>query len=141
MSRRGNQVRLGKKSYNLYRNIANTDDQMYDEYGEVVEGEWEKIKIRANIQGALIYNKQRITDSGEVSKDCISIRANERIYKARIGNNKTALQADLIEFEGALWEVREIVSYTNLPKTAHDEVYAVRVDEDALDRVKRGCIN
>ena len=67
MSRHGGKVRLGKKKYTVLRNIASVDGN-YDEYGEVIEGGWETIEIMANIQGALVYNKMRMTNAGDVSK-------------------------------------------------------------------------
>lgn len=138
MSRHGNKVRLGKKTYTIYRNVENGEG-MYDEYGEEVKGKWVKVKIRANYQGSLVYNKQRFLDSGEINKECLSIRSNEPIYKARMGTNKELLQADLIEYDGALWEVRETIPYFNLRDTAHTEVLAVRLDETPIERFNYLC--
>lgn len=131
MSRHGGKVRLGKKKYTVLRNVS--ADKNYDEFGEVVEGTWEEIEITANIQGALIYNKLRMTNAGDVSKDTISVRSNQDLYKARVDVNGKALLADRIFFKGTYWEVREDIDYNNL-RTAHIEVLATRLDEQPFER-------
>ena len=132
MSRNGGKVRLGKKKYTVLRNVVSASDN-YDEYGEVIEGVWETIEITANIQGALVYNKMRMTNAGDVSKDTISVRSNQDLYKARVDVNGQALLADRIFFKGTYWEVREDIDYNNL-RTAHIEVLATRLDEQPLER-------
>lgn len=131
MSRHGGKVRLGKKKYTVLRNISGGDN--YDEYGEVIEGVWEVIEITANIQGALVYNKMRMTNAGDVSKDTISVRSNEDLYKARVDVNGQALLADRIFYKGTYWEVKEDIDYNNL-RTAHIEVLATRLDEQPMER-------
>lgn len=131
MSRHGGKVRLGKKKYTVLRNVS--ADKNYDEFGEVVEGTWEEIEITANIQGALVYNKLRMTNAGDVSKDTISVRSNQDLYKARVDVNGKALLADRIFFKGTYWEVREDIDYNNL-RTAHIEVLATRLDEQPMER-------
>lgn len=131
MSRHGGKVRLGKKKYTVLRNVS--ADKNYDEFGEVVEGTWEEIEITANIQGALVYNKLRMTNAGDVSKDTISVRSNQDLYKARVDVNGKALLADRIFFKGTYWEVREDIDYNNL-RTAHIEVLATRLDEQPFER-------
>ena len=131
MSRHGGKVRLGKKKYTVLRNVSSGVN--YDEYGEVIEGVWETIEIIANIQGALVYNKMRITVAGDVSKDTISVRSNQDLYKARIGINGQALLADRIFYKGTYWEVKEDIDYNNL-RTAHIEVLATRLDEQPMER-------
>ena len=131
MSRHGGKVRLGKKDYKVLRNVAGTTN--YDEYGEVVEGTWKEITIRANIQGALEYNKMRMTNAGDVSKDTISVRSNQDLYKARVDENGKALLADRIFYKGTYWEVKEDIDYNNL-RTAHIEVLATRLDEQPMKR-------
>ena len=132
MSRDGGKVRLGKKKYNVLRNVASVDGN-YDEYGEVIEGGWETIEIMANIQGALVYNKMRMTNAGDVSKDTISIRSNQDLYKARVDVNGQALLADRIFYKDTYWEVKEDIDYNNL-RTAHIEVLATRLDEQPMER-------
>ena len=131
MSRHGGKVRLGKKKYTVLRNVSSGGN--YDEYGEVIEGVWETIEIVANIQGALVYNKMRMTNAGDVSKDTISVRSNQDLYKARIGVNGQALLADRIFYKGTYWEVKEDIDYNNL-RTAHIEVLATRLDEQPMER-------
>ena len=131
MSRHGGKVRLGKKDYKVLRNVAGTTN--YDEYGEVVEGTWKEITIRANIQGALEYNKMRMSNAGDISKDTISVRSNQDLYKARVDVNGKALLADRIFYKGTYWEVKEDVDYNNL-RTAHIEVLATRLDEQPMKR-------
>lgn len=131
MSRHGGKVRLGKKKYTVLRNISGGGN--YDEYGEVIEGVWEAIEITANIQGALVYNKMRMTNAGDVSKDTISVRSNEDLYKARVDVNGQALLADRIFYKGTYWEVKEDIDYNNL-RTAHIEVLATRLDEQPMER-------
>lgn len=131
MSRHGGKVRLGKKKYTVLRNVSAVKN--YDEFGEVVEGTWEEIEITANIQGALVYNKMRMTVAGDVSKDTISVRSNQDLYKARIGINGQALLADRIFYKGTYWEVKEDIDYNNL-RTAHIEVLATRLDEQPFER-------
>ena len=132
MSRHGGKVRLGKKKYNVLRNVASVDGN-YDEYGEVIEGGWETIEITANIQGALVYNKMRMSNAGDVSKDTISVRSNQDLYKARVDVNGQALLADRIFYKGTYWEVKEDIDYNNL-RTAHIEVLATRLDEQPMER-------
>lgn len=132
MSRNGGKVRLGKKKYIVLRNVSSVDGN-YDEYGEVIEGGWKTIEITANIQGALVYNKLRMTNAGDVSKDTISVRSNQDLYKARVDVNGKALLADRIFFKGTYWEVREDIDYNNL-RTAHIEVLATRLDEQPIER-------
>lgn len=132
MSRHGGKVRLGKKRYTVLRNVTSVDGN-YDEYGEVIEGSWETIEILANIQGALVYNKMRMTNAGDVSKDTISVRSNQDLYKSRIGANGQALLADRIFFKGTYWEIKEDIDYNNL-RTAHIEVLATRLDEQPIER-------
>ena len=131
MSRHGGKVRLGKKKYTVLRNVASGEN--YDEYGEVIEGVWETIEIVANIQGALEYNKMRMTNAGDVSKDTISVRSNQDLYKARVDVNGQALLADRILYKGTYWEVKEDIDYNNL-RTAHIEVLATRLDEQPMER-------
>jgi hypothetical protein len=131
MSRHGGKVRLGKKKYTVLRNISSGGN--YDEYGEVIEGVWESIEITANIQGALVYNKMRMTNAGDVSKDTISVRSNQDLYKARVDVNGQALLADRIFYKGTYWEVKEDIDYNNL-RTAHIEVLATRLDEQPMER-------
>ena len=132
MSRNGGKVRLGKKQYTVLRNVASLSGN-YDEYGEVIEGGWETITITANIQGALVYNKMRMTNAGDASKDTISVRSNQDLYKARTGVNGEALLADRIFYKGTYWEVKEDIDYNNL-RTSHIEVLATRLDEQPFDR-------
>ena len=132
MSRNGGKVRLGKKKYIVLRNVSSVDGN-YDQYGEVIEGGWEEIEITANIQGALVYNKLRMTNAGDVSKDTISVRSNQDLYKARVDVNGKALLADRIFFKGTYWEVKEDIDYNNL-RTAHIEVLATRLDEQPIER-------
>lgn len=134
MRKRWNEVRLGRKKYTVYRDTGSS----YNIYGQIEQGKYIPFEISANIQGSLVYNKMKLLDSGEQSKDSISIRSNQRLYKARIGDNGSILQADYVLFEGALWEVREVISYTNLRRTGHDEAIATRVDESIMDRVYEG---
>ena len=131
MSRHGGKVRLGKKKYTVLRNVSSGGN--YDEYGEVIEGVWESIEIIANIQGALVYNKMRMTSAGDVSKDTISIRSNQDLYKARVDVNGQALLADRIFYKDTYWEVKEDIDYNNL-RTAHIEVLATRLDEQPMER-------
>ena len=131
MSRHGGKVRLGKKKYTVLRNISSGGN--YDEYGEVIEGVWESIEITANIQGALVYNKMRMTNAGDVSKDTISVRSNQDLYKARVDVNGQALLADRIFYKVTYWEVKEDIDYNNL-RTAHIEVLATRLDEQPMER-------
>lgn len=131
MSRHGGKVRLGKKKYTVLRNVSSGGN--YDEYGEVIEGVWETIEIIANIQGALVYNKMRMTSAGDVSKDTISIRSNQDLYKARVDVNGQALLADRIFYKDTYWEVKEDIDYNNL-RTAHIEVLATRLDEQPMER-------
>lgn len=131
MSRHGGKVRLGKKKYTVLRNVSSGGN--YDEYGEVIEGVWESIEITANIQGALVYNKMRMTNAGDVSKDTISVRSNQDLYKARVDVNGQALLADRIFYKGTYWEVKEDIDYNNL-RTAHIEVLATRLDEQPMER-------
>lgn len=131
MSRHGGKVRLGKKKYTVLRNISSGGN--YDEYGEVIEGVWETIEITANIQGALEYNKMRMTNAGDVSKDTISVRSNQDLYKSRVDVNGQALLADRIFYKGTYWEVKEDIDYNNL-RTAHIEVLATRLDEQPMER-------
>ncbi len=131
MSRHGGKVRLGKKKYTVLRNVSSGGN--YDEYGEVVEGVWETLEIIANIQGALVYNKMRMTNAGDVSKDTISVRSNQDLYKARVDVNGQALLADRIFYKGTYWEVKEDIDYNNL-RTAHIEVLATRLDEQPMER-------
>ena len=132
MSRHGGKVRLGKKKSTVLRNVASVVGN-YDEYGEVIEGGWETIEITANIQGALVYNKMRMTNAGDVSKDTISVRSNQDLYKARVDVNGQALLADRIFYKGTYWEVKEDIDYNNL-RTAHIEVLATRLDEQPMER-------
>ena len=131
MSRHGGKVRLGKKVYKVLRNVSGASN--YDEYGEVIEGTWEEIEIVANIQGALVYNKMRMTNAGDVSKDTISVRSNQDLYKARVDDDGNALLADRIFYKGTYWEVKEDIDYNNL-RTAHIEVLATRLDEQPMER-------
>ena len=131
MSRHGGKVRLGKKKYKVLRNVSGTSN--YDKYGEVIVGTWQEIDIVANIQGALEYNKMRMTNAGDVSKDTISVRSNQDLYKARVDVNGKALLADRIFYKGTYWEVKEDIDYNNL-RTAHIEVLATRLDEQPMER-------
>lgn len=131
MSRHGGKVRLGKKKYKVLRNVSGTSN--YDEYGEVIVGTWQEIDIVANIQGALEYNKMRMTNAGDVPKDTISVRSNQDLYKARVDVNGKALLADRIFYKGTYWEVKEDIDYNNL-RTAHIEVLATRLDEQPMER-------
>lgn len=132
MSRNGGKVRLGKKKYKVLRNVPDSSNG-YDKFGEVTQGSWQEIEIVANIQGALVYNKMRLTNTGEVSKDTISIRSNQDLYKARIGENGQVLQADRVIYKGTFWEVREDIDYNNL-RTSHIEILATRLDEQPFNR-------
>ena len=132
MSRNGGKVGLGKKKYTVLRNVTSVVGN-YDEYGEVIEGGWETIEITANIQGALVYNKMRMTNAGDVSKDTVSVRSNQDLYKARVDVNGQALLADRIFYKDPYWEVKEDIDYNNL-RTAHIEVLATRLDEQPMER-------
>ena len=97
----------------------------------MIESTREEIEIVANIQGALEYNKMRMTNAGDVSKDTISVRSNQDLYKARVDVNGKALLADRILYKGTYWEVKEDIDYNNL-RTAHIEVLATRLDEQPM---------
>lgn len=132
MSRHGGKVRLGKKTYKILRNVSSGENN-YDEFGEVIEGEWIELEITANIQGALVYNKMRMSNAGDISKDTISVRSNQDLYKARVDVNGQALLADRIFYKDTYWEVKEDIDYNNL-RTAHIEVLATRMDEQPMER-------
>ena len=98
-------VRLGKKKYKVYRDVVGGE---YDEYGEWIGSTKEELIFRMNIQGGIIYNRMYLKDSGEQSKEAISFRSNQRLYQAIINDDgSSAKEGDIIEYEGALWEVRE----------------------------------
>lgn len=122
-------VRLGKKKYNVYRSSV----------GEWVDGEYvessadKKICILANIQYASMSNIMRNLPEGDWTKEAITVRSQQRVYAARTQAN-ILLKADLIEFDGALWECRGTLQVFNNGVLNHTEVIAVRVDEGQAER-------
>jgi hypothetical protein len=130
MSRFGGQVRLGKENYTVRRQVVGATK---DVYGRLLDEVWEQITVRANIQGSLIHHRQSLSPTGDISKDAISIRSNQRLYKARIGTRSEKLKADQIFYDGAWYEVRDDIHYKNL-STRNTQVIAVRLDEQPLER-------
>lgn len=118
-------MKLGRHIYNVYR----FKDGYHDDLGLWVAGGVQVTKIRANIQGGLFWNSVKFTESGDVSKQAISIRSDEPLYMA---NDKD--QGDIVEFDGAFYEVRDCRIYKNLRFTRHWEAMAVLVDGSKLPR-------
>lgn len=130
MSRHGGKVRLGKKRYTIRRQVMGASK---DIYGRVTDEVWEELPIMANIQGSLIHHRQVLSATGDISKDAISIRSNDRLYKARIGRGTEKLKADQIFYNGTWYEVRDDIHYDNL-RTGNTQVIAVRLDEQPVER-------
>lgn len=116
---------LGREKYTVHRH----SNGRYNDDGLWVEAQVEKVTICANIQGALFWNSVRFSDSGDIGKQAISIRSDQALY---ISNDKN--KGDQIEFEGALWEVRDARLYKNLKFTSHWEAVAVLMDSSKLPR-------
>ena len=124
-------VRLGKKRYIVQRAFS----------GEWVDGEWvdgavKKIPILANIQYASASNIMRHLPEGDWTKQAISVRSQQRLYAART-NTTTLIKADVIEFDGSLWECRGTLQTYDNGVLPHTEVIAVRLDEKQAERSRR----
>ena len=138
--RGANGIKLGKTKYIIRRSKPNS----YDERGKFVKGGYDEIEVMANAQGALVWNRILMRDSGEDMKQTMSLRVNEEIFCTRTGVSGETLSADVLVYQGALWEARDIIKYRNLHATAHDEVLFVRLDESPADRNEDdggGCCN
>lgn len=116
---------LGRKWYEVYR----LSDGGTDEDGFYKDGEWVKGKIFANIQGGLYWNAVKNSDSGDISKNAISIRSDHPIYQS-----DKNVKGDIISFLGTLFEVREVRPYVNLKNTQHWEAMAVQIDSKTIPR-------
>lgn len=116
---------LGRKWYDTYRlSEGKTGDDGFWE-----DGAWVKGKIFANIQGGLYWNAVKNSDSGDISKNAISIRSDHPIYQS-----DTKHKGDIISWLGTLWEVREVRPYENLRATRHWEGMAVQIDSKTIPR-------
>lgn len=118
-------MRLGRKKYKVLRSI----ESYYTPTGVYVRGGDTEVEITANIQGALYWNGVRFSDAGEISKRAISIRSNQPLFQAQSGR-----KADIVIYENARWEVRDVRHYNNLRKMVHWEAMAVIMDESKVDR-------
>ena len=130
-----NGITLGKEKYIFLRNSGGS----YNTRGKYVEGGWERFEATASVQGAMIWNRMMLKDAGDDTKETLSLRVNGRIYMARSGANGEMLLADRLEYQGALWEAKDVITYTNLSMTAHDEVLFVRLDNTPLVREGSCC--
>lgn len=118
-------VLLGEEKFRAFRDQGSS----YDARGKFISGTWVEYELNANLQGALIWNRLKMLDSGEEMKQCLSLRTHQAMQPARIGANGEMLQADRLLYQDALWEVRDLIQYRNLNLTKHDEVLLVRLDE------------
>ena len=119
-----NRMKLGREKYDVVRSAP----------AKLVNGLWQKasvetVQVRANIQGGLFWNSIKFSDSGDISKQAISIRSDEPLYMA---NDKK--QGDLVFFGGNYWEVRDCRIYKNLKRTRHWEAMAVLIDGSKVPR-------
>lgn len=121
-----NRMKLGRHKYNAYRFSKGTlgDDGMW------TDDETKPFTIRANIQGGLFWNSVKFSDSGDISKQAISIRSDDALYMAN-----DSQQGDIIEFQNSFYEVRDCREYINLKRTRHWEAMAVLVDGSKVPRV------
>lgn len=122
---RTSKMKLGRKIYNVFR----LSEGRHNEDGIWVNGGVEKVPVRANIQGGLFWNSVKFTEAGEVPKQSISIRSDDPIYMAT-----NEVKGDIIEYDGAYWEVRDCRKYGNLPNLKHWEAMAVIIDSSKLPR-------
>lgn len=127
-------VLLGEESYRAFRDQGSS----YNKRGKFVSGTWVEYELKANLQGALIWNRLSLKDSGEEMKQCLSLRTHQAMQAARTDVNGQMLQPDRLLYADALWEVRDIIQYRNLDITAHDEVLLVRLDESPATIVPVG---
>lgn len=113
-----NKMKLGRRNYTVHRFGQ----------GEYVDGIWQDATvttrtIRANIQGGLFWNSVKFSDSGDIGKQAISIRSDQKLQQA---SGKT--KGDFVLFQDRYWEVRDTREYFNLQNMAHFEAMAVLVD-------------
>ena len=120
-----NRMKLGREIYPVLRLGV---DKLSDD-GFWQKGVIENVKIRANIQGGLFWNSVKFSDSGDISKQAISIRSDEPLYMAN-----ESRRGDIILFGGNHWEVRDCRIYKNLKRTRHWEAMAVLVDGSKVPR-------
>lgn len=126
-------MRLGRAKYKILRHTAGG----YDENG-VWGGEvWTPMEIRASIHRGIYWNSEKFTNAGTSTKQAISIRSDHALYMGSPAGTENGgeKKADIIEYLGTYWQVKEAGQYHNLRATAHWEAVAVRLDESELPRV------
>lgn len=121
--------RLGKKYHSVIR-----DDKSG---GEWVDGEWiaagrKRIKIFANIQPAWSFSQTQLLPSGDRDKRKIWFSSDHWVYEASHGEDP--LEADIIEYNGAKWEVKAVMPYGNFGE--HCEGIAVLMDDSQRQRIE-----
>lgn len=127
-------IRLGRKKYVVWR------DTGQGKTGDYVDGEWVptnkllSVKITATIQGASGSNLIKFNLQGEREAEAIWIDSDQRLFMTRSQTKDGNLAADIIEYDGAEWEVRKSIIYDNIPNLAHCESIAFKINESIRDR-------
>lgn len=122
-------TKLGKRIHTLLRDDPNNQ-------GEYVDGEWipptkTVISFFANIQPAWSFTQTQLLPEGERDKRSIWISSNDWLYEARHGT--VPLEADIIQYNGAQWEVKAVMPYGNFGQ--HCEAIAVKLDTSQRPRI------
>lgn len=112
--------------------------------GEYVDGEWipaarKIVEIKANIQPAWSFTQTQLLPSGDRDKRSIWISSNNWLYEA--GHGENPLEPDIIQYNGAQWEVKAVMPYGNFGQ--HCEAIAVKLDTSQRPRIEGevGVIN
>ena len=123
---------LGKKLHKIYRDIG---------AGEWVNGEYvpaskKELFIKANIQPSWSFKTTMVLPSGDRDRRAIWFSSNDWVYEASHGAEPK--EADIIEYNGAKWEVKAVNPYGNFG--THCEGVAVLIETEQRPR-KDGVIN
>ena len=132
-------MKLGRKVYQVYR------DDGAGKAGDYVDGEWvdsprlRSVKIRATIQPATASNLVRMNIQGEREADAVWIDSNQKLFMPRSQTLNDNLQADIVEYDGARWEVRKAIWYDSIPSLAHCEAVAFKMNDSIRSRDEELC--
>lgn len=134
-----NRMRLGRKIYQVYR------DDGLGKSGDYVDGEWvdsprlRSVKIRATIQPATASNLMRMNIQGEREAEAIWIDSNQKLFMSQSQTMDDNRNPDIIEYDGARWEIRKSIWYDNIPNLAHCEAVAFKMNESVRSRDESLC--
>lgn len=151
----GSITTLGKRNHKLLRDelyyyLWDNGDYLSNEEGRItlspdpnatetnggwVDGEWveatkREVTIRANIQPSFGSPLLKILPESEREKESILIFSNDWVYTARSG--RVALQADIILYRGAEWEVQVSRPFGNFGE--HCEAIAIKLKDSVIPR-------